>query len=182
MTDFLFALMGAALISHLSLGLPLAAEALRPARMQALGPCAATLILLAVPLAWLIERLLQTLALPDLFLLVGLAALAALAGIVPRLLARWRTELAQPGLWMILLGNGLGAMLLARSLESFTTAMALGLAGGVGFWLTLQLLDDLRARVEACDVPAAFRGTPIMLIGAGLMSLALLGFNGMGAL
>lgn len=179
MTEFFFALIGAALISHLFLDLPLAAESLRSARMQALGPCAAAMIALAVPLAWLIDGLLQALALPSLFLLTCIPALAVLAWCVPRLLARWRAE--QPGLWLILLGNGLGAMLLARALESFATALVLGLVGGLGFWLVLQLLDDLRARIEACDVPATFRGTPIMLIGAGLMSLAFLGFNGMEA-
>ena len=40
---------------------------------------------------------------------------------------------------------------------------------------------DLLERIEQCDVPAALRGAPLLLIAAGLMSLALLGFNGLGA-
>lgn len=182
MTDFFFALIGAALISHFALGLPLAADALRHLRLQALGPCAALLILLAVSLAWLSEYLLQGAALSYLYLLAFILLSAGLAWLLPTLLARWRPALAQPGLWPILLGNGLGAMLLARSLETFSSALAFGLAGGLGFWLILQLFDDLQVRVERCDVPVAFRGTPILLISAGLMGLAFLGFNGMGAL
>lgn len=181
MTDFFFALIGAALISHFVLGLPLAADALRQQRLQALGPCTAMLILLAVPFAWLTEYLLQAAALPSLYLLAFILLTAVLSWLVPNLLARWRPVLAQPGLWPILLGNGLGAMLLTRYLETFYSALALGLAGGLGFWLVLQLLDDLHERIGQCDVPIAFRGMPIMLISAGLMGLAFLGFNGMGA-
>ncbi|MGE8501510.1 MAG: Rnf-Nqr domain containing protein [Pseudomonas sp.] len=182
MTDFLFALIGAALISHFALGLPLAADALRPQRLQALGPCAALLILLAVPLAWLTEYLLQTATLSYLYLLAFILLSAGLARLLPTLLARWRPALVQPGLWPILLGNCLGAMLLARSMETFTSAVVFGLAGGLGFWLILQLFDNLQVRIERCDVPVAFRGTPILLISAGLMGLAFLGFNGVGAL
>ena len=81
----------------------------------------------------------------------------------------------------MLLGNGLGAAVLARSLESSPAVLALGIGGGLGFWLVLQLMRDLLERIEQCDVPAALRGAPLLLIAAGLMSLALLGFNGLGA-
>ena len=181
MTDFLLALIGAALVSNLILGLPLAADALRHARAQALGPAVALLILFAAPGAWLLQQLLQAVDLDYLHLLLCVPLLAALGGLVLTLLARWRADLAQPQLWPLLLGNGLGAAVLARSLESFPAALALGIGGGLGFWLVLQLMSDLLGRIEQCDVPAAFRGTPLLLIAAGLMSLAFLGFNGLGA-
>lgn len=181
MSDFLFALIGAALVSNLILGLPLAADALRHARLQALGPAGALLILLAAPAAWLLQQALQAAHLAYLYLLIGLPLLAALSGLSLGLLARLRPALAQPGLWPLLIGNGLGATLLARSLDGFTAALALGIGGGLGFWLVLQLMGDLLERIEQCDVPVALRGTPILLIAAGLMSLAFLGFSGMGA-
>ncbi|MDG9923640.1 MULTISPECIES: Rnf-Nqr domain containing protein [unclassified Pseudomonas] len=181
MTDFLFALIGAALVSNLILGLPLAADALRHARGQALGLAGALLILLAAPSAWLLQQALQVVELSYLYLLIGLPLLAALSWLSLALLSRLRPSLLLDGLWPLLLGNGLGAMLLARSLENFSAALALGIGGGLGFWLVLQLMSDLIERIEQCDVPAAFRGTPILLIAAGLMGLAFLGFNGMGA-
>jgi electron transport complex protein RnfA len=116
-----------------------------------------------------------------LHLLLCVPLLAALVGLVLSLLARWRPGLAQPQLWPLLLGNGLGAAVLARSLESFPAALALGIGGGLGFWLVLQLMSDLLERIEQCDVPTALRGAPLLLIAAGLMSLAFLGFNGLGA-
>jgi electron transport complex protein RnfA len=181
MSDFLFALIGAALVSNLILGLPLAADALRSARAQALGPAGALLILLAAPSAWLLQQAVQSVDLTYLSLLISLPLLAALSWLSLALLARLRPTLPLDGLWALLLGNGLGAMLLARSLENFSAALALGIGGGLGFWLVLQLMSDLLERIEQCDVPAAFRGAPILLIAAGLMSLAFLGFSGMGA-
>lgn len=181
MSDFLFTLIGAALISNLILGQPLAADALRHARLQALGPAAALLILCAAPASWLLQLLLQGFSLSYLHLLLCVLLLAGLSRLALALLAHLRPNLAQPRLWPLLLGNGLGAALLARPLENFTEALALGIGGGLGFWLVLQLLNDLFLRLERCDIPAAFRGTPIQLISSGLAGLAFLGLNGLGA-
>lgn len=181
MSDFLFALIGAALVSNLILGLPLAADALRHARAQALGPAGALLILLTAPAAWLLQQALLAVDLTYIYLLIGIPLLAALSWLSLALLQRLRPALDQSGLWPLLLGNGLGAMLLARSLDGFAAALALGIGGGLGFWLVLQLMSYTLERIEQCDVPVAFRGTPILLIAAGLMSLAFLGFNGLGA-
>lgn len=181
MTDFLFALIGAVLVNNLILGVPVAADAVRHARLQALGPSSALLILFAAPLAWLLQHALLAAALSYLFLLAAAPLLAALAWGIPRLLARLHRGFVTGELWLLLIANGLGAMLLATQLDSFTGALALGIGGGLGFWLALQLLSDLLERIEQCDVPAAFRGTPMLLIGAGLMGLAFLGFNGLGA-
>ena len=46
---------------------------------------------------------------------------------------------------------------------------------------TRQPRLGLLERIEQCNVPAALRGAPLLLIAAGLMSLAFLGFNGLGA-
>lgn len=161
---------------------PLAADALRHARMQALGPASALLILLAAPLAWLLHRLLPS-DLGYLSLMLLLPLLAGLAWLSLALLARLRPNQVQPaGLWPLLLinGAGLGVMLISQALESFYLALAVGLAAGLGFWLMLQLFADLLERVAQCDVPTSFKGTPMLLICAGLISLALLGLNDLG--
>lgn len=181
MSELLSALIGAALVNHLLLGLPTAADALRHARIQVLGPASALLILLAAPLAWLLHRLLPA-DLGYLSLMLLLPLLAALAWLSLALLARLRPSLAQPsGLWPLLLnGAGLGVMLISQALESLYLALAVGPAAGLGFWLLLQLFADLLERVEQCDVPTPFKGTPMLLICAGLISMAVLGLNGLG--
>ena len=58
-------------------------------------------------------------------------------------------------------------------------AVSYGFGAAVGFGLVLVLFSSMRERLEAADVPAAWRGTPIALVTAGLMSLAFMGFTGM---
>jgi electron transport complex protein RnfA len=43
----------------------------------------------------------------------------------------------------------------------------------------LVLFSAIRERIDASDVPTAFKGVPIALITAGLMSMAFMGFIGL---
>ncbi|MGE8497742.1 MAG: Rnf-Nqr domain containing protein [Pseudomonas sp.] len=184
MSEFFFVLIGAALVNHLILSLPADAGVQRSARLRFVGPASALLILLATPLSWLLHRLLLSLDLDYLHLLLMLPLLAALAWACLAAIARWqRPDEPVNGLLPLLLGNGagLGIMLTGTPLESFILALALGAAGGLGFWLVMQLLADLLERAAQGDVPAPFRGTPLLLVCAGLMGLAFLGLNGLGA-
>lgn len=58
-------------------------------------------------------------------------------------------------------------------------SLIFGLGGAIGFSLVLVIFAAMRERLEAADVPAAFRGTSIAMITAGLMSLAFMGFSGL---
>lgn len=50
---------------------------------------------------------------------------------------------------------------------------------GLGFTLALILMAGIRERLERAHIPRFFRGFPIALIIAGLMSLAFMGFTGL---
>ena len=54
-----------------------------------------------------------------------------------------------------------------------------GFGAGVGFTLSIVLFAGIRERLEFADIPKSFRGFPITLIAAGLMSIAFLGFTGL---
>ncbi len=43
----------------------------------------------------------------------------------------------------------------------------------------MVLFGAIREVIDHDDVPAAFRGTPLALVTAGLMSLAFMGFQGL---
>ncbi|MFX3657603.1 MAG: electron transport complex subunit RsxA [bacterium] len=58
-----------------------------------------------------------------------------------------------------------------------TVAYALGAAGG--FSLVMVLFAALRERLDHAPVPGPFRGAPVALISAGILSLAFMGFAGM---
>ena len=47
------------------------------------------------------------------------------------------------------------------------------------FTLAIVIFAGIRERLELADIPEAFKGFPITLISAGLMSIAFLGFTGL---
>jgi len=58
-------------------------------------------------------------------------------------------------------------------------SMIFGFGAAVGFSMVLVLFAALRERINVSDVPVIFKGTPIALITAGIMSIAFLGFTGL---
>ncbi len=55
-------------------------------------------------------------------------------------------------------------------------ALLSALGAGLGFLLGLFLLSGVQSRIDEQAVPKAFRGFPIQLLAAGIVSLALLAF------
>ncbi len=54
-----------------------------------------------------------------------------------------------------------------------------GVGTAVGFALAIVILASLREKMEYNDVPEAFKGTPMVLLTAGLMAIAFFGFSGL---
>jgi electron transport complex protein RnfA len=73
------------------------------------------------------------------------------------------------------------ALLNVQGQRGLLESLVYGAGAGAGFGLALLLFAALRERLEACDLPAAFRGAPIALVTAGLMALAFMGFAGLGS-
>jgi electron transport complex protein RnfA len=61
--------------------------------------------------------------------------------------------------------------------RTLVDSVLVGLGSAIGFTLVLVLFAGIRERLEGADVPAAFRGAPIALVTAGLMSIAFKGFE-----
>ncbi len=53
------------------------------------------------------------------------------------------------------------------------------IAAPLSFLLAIVLFAGVREKLELSDIPEAFKGFPIALITAGLMSMAFLGFSGL---
>ena len=62
---------------------------------------------------------------------------------------------------------------------NFLETVVYGFSAGVGFLLAIVLLAIIRERMEYADIPAPFRGIPIVLIAAGLLSISFMGFQGL---
>lgn len=54
-----------------------------------------------------------------------------------------------------------------------------GFATAVGFTISIVLMAGLREKIEYNDIPKPFQGMPIVLVTAGLMSIAFFGFSGL---
>ncbi len=61
----------------------------------------------------------------------------------------------------------------------FLEGMAFALGAGAGLTLALVLMASLRETVDLADVPAVARGLGLVLIIAGSLSLAFMGFAGL---
>ena len=54
------------------------------------------------------------------------------------------------------------------------------LGAGAGFTLSLTIMAGLREALELADIPSVVKGTALTLIVAGILSLAFMGFAGLG--
>ncbi len=53
-----------------------------------------------------------------------------------------------------------------------------GVGASLGFFIAIVLMAGIREKLENSNIPEAFKGTPIVLITAGLMAIAFCGFGG----
>jgi len=61
----------------------------------------------------------------------------------------------------------------------FLQGLAFAVGAGAGLTLALALMASIREQIEVADVPAFARGTGLVLIIAGSLSLAFMGFAGL---
>ncbi len=54
-----------------------------------------------------------------------------------------------------------------------------GIATAVGFTVSIVIMAGLREKIEYNDIPEPFKGMPVVLLTAGLMSIAFFGFSGL---
>lgn len=54
-----------------------------------------------------------------------------------------------------------------------------GLFTSIGFLIAIVIMAGIREKIEGNDIPESFKGMPIVLITAGLMSIAFFGFAGL---
>ncbi|MBP8989427.1 MAG: RnfABCDGE type electron transport complex subunit A [Clostridia bacterium] len=61
----------------------------------------------------------------------------------------------------------------------FVEALVNSAGAGLGFMLALFLFSGVRSKVDHADVPEFFKGLPITLISAALVSITFFGFKGL---
>ena len=62
--------------------------------------------------------------------------------------------------------------------DRFYEAIANAFGAGLGFLIALLLFSGVRKRIENNDAPKTFKGVPLTLVAAAIVSLAFMGFAG----
>jgi Na+-translocating ferredoxin:NAD+ oxidoreductase subunit A len=71
------------------------------------------------------------------------------------------------------------ALLNIQKEHTFLQMLVFSFGNALGFVLALFLFASIREKLELLNIPKAFRGVPIALVVAGLLSMAFMGFSGL---
>lgn len=71
------------------------------------------------------------------------------------------------------------ALLNVQNGYKFLPSVVYGFTAGVGFTLAIVLFASVRERLEFCEIPKCFKGFPIALVTASILSIAFMGFQGL---
>ena len=61
---------------------------------------------------------------------------------------------------------------------NFIESVVAGFGTAVGFTIAIVIMAGIREKIEYNDIPTPFKGSAIVLVTAGLMSIAFMGFSG----
>ena len=136
--------------------------------------------------AYGINWLLVELQLEFLRLICYIAIIASAVQLVEMFVKRYSPALFRSlGIFLPLITTNcaiLGLALLQTAKEyDFFQSLVYSLGAGAGFILALMLMAGLRERLELARVPTVSQGAAMTLMLAGLLSLAFMGFAGLGA-
>lgn len=114
--------------------------------------------------------------------IVFILVIAALVQLVEMVLKRYSEGLYRSlGVYLPLITTNcavLGAALTnVQNNYSFLTSVVSGFGTALGFTIAIIIMAGIREKTADNDIPDSFRGMPIVLVTAGLMSLAFFGFK-----
>ena len=150
-----------------------------------MGMAVTFVMALASAVTYIVDNLiLKPLNLEYLYITAFILIVAALVQFVEMFIKKTSPALYQAlGIYLPLITTNcavLGVTVINRVEQySFITSVIHAIGAALGFTLAIVLFASIRERIEFNDIPVAFRGLPIALITAGLISIAFLGFTGM---
>ena len=144
-------------------------------------------MILAEAVTWPVQQILDKFGIGYLQTVVFILVIAALVQFVEMFMKKFLPSLQKAlGIYLPLITTNcaiLGATINAITFEySFAQSMVYSFGAGCGYAVAMIIFAGLREEKlnDLGDaVPAAFRGVPIILISATIMSLSFMGFTGM---
>ena len=150
-----------------------------------MGAAVTFVMLVASTCAFGIHKLLITINAPYLHLISYIVVIASSVQLVEMIIKKFSPVLFRAlGIYLPLITTNcaiLGLALFQTSREyNFIQCLAFALGAGAGFTLALLMMSGIRERLELSDVSSVVQGAAITLMVAGVMSIAFMGFAGMG--
>lgn len=189
-SEFLLLLVGTSLVSNVVLsqflGLcPFLGVSRRVKTAGGMGVAVIFVITLASAVAGVINQLvLIKFRVQYLDTIVFILVIAALVQFVEMFLKKAMPSLYEAlGVYLPLITTNCAVLGVAISNEqaqySIGKGTLMGFGTAVGFTIAIVILAGIREKIEYNDVPKSFRGMPIVLLTAGLMAIAFIGFSGL---
>lgn len=148
---------------------------------------ATTFVMIVASLcAFGLNLLLTALHLEFLRLIAYIVIIASAVQLVEMVLKKYSPALFRAlGIYLPLITTNcavLGVALFQTAREyDFVQSLTFSIGGGAGFTLALVLMASVRERLQLSDVPGLAQGTALSLMLAGILSLAFMGFAGLGS-
>lgn len=190
MKELLIVLIGAALVNNVVLsqflGLcPFLGVSKKTETAAGMGGAVIFVITIASALCSLIyDLILDKTGLQYMNTIVFIIVIAALVQFIEMFLKKFSPGLYNAlGVYLPLITTNCAVLGVAltnvQSEYGFVTSVVNGFGTAVGFTIAIVIMAGVRERIEFNDVTKSFQGSPIVLITAGLMSIAFFGFAGL---
>ena len=132
----------------------------------------------------LYDYLLKPLDLEYLNTIVFILVIAALVQIVEMFLKKSAPAIYQAlGIYLPLITTNCAVLGVAlnnvKDGYNLVQSVTAGIGTAIGYTIAIVVLAGIRERIDESDLPAPFRGAPVVLLSAALMSIAFMGFSGL---
>jgi electron transport complex protein RnfA len=150
-----------------------------------MGGAVTFVMLVSSTCAYWINQLLLAIDAPYLKLISFIAVIASTVQLVEMFIKKVSPTLfRQLGIFLPLITTNCAILGLAlfqtNKGYNFIQSISYALGAGIGFTLALILMAGLREKLELAAVPDVVKGTALTLMLAGLLSIAFMGFAGLG--
>jgi Na+-translocating ferredoxin:NAD+ oxidoreductase subunit A len=151
-----------------------------------MGGAVSFVLLVTSVCVWGIHRLLVAIDAPYLQLIAYIVVIASTVQLVEMFIKKMSPVLFRAlGIFLPLITTNCAILALALFQTNkgygLLQSMVFALGAGSGFTLALVLMAGIREKLELASVPDMVQGTALTLMIAGILSLAFMGFAGLGA-
>lgn len=158
---------------------PLLGYSRKESKLVVLGLAVTAVMILTAAITYPVQSLLAAKSLAHLQLLVFVTVILLVVYLVELIVKRLLNKCLGVYFPLIALNSAVLGMAVENAAKGYTygESLAAALGVGLGFLAALLLMAGVQSRIEEKHIPAAFRGLPISLLAASIISMVLVAFK-----